>query len=208
MSNETLFYILGGALVVLALVTSFAGLRMEKFPTSKGMLAGVVAVFLVLVGATAAFAWLNGEDEQEHREAEIAAGHLPSPQEGLQAEGEAAEEESAEASDAEEDTGEETATTTTEAQVATVDGSQVFVDQGCDGCHTLAAAGSTGTTGPVLDSTLKGKDPAYIEEAIVDPNAEIAEGFGPEIMPQNYGSTLSPEELDGLVQYLSESTSG
>src|SRR5688572_33267832 len=92
MSNETVFYIVGGALVVLALVTSFLGLRWEKFPTSKGMLAGVVAVFLAFVGATAAFAWLNGEDEQDHRNAEIAAGHLPSPQESLLEAGEAAEE--------------------------------------------------------------------------------------------------------------------
>ena len=203
MSNETLFYVIGGALVVLALVTSFLGLRWEKFPTSKGMLAGVVAVFLVFVGATAAFAWLNGEDEQEHREAEIAAGHLPSPQESLLAEGEAVEEPAAEE---ESEAGGET--TTTAEETASVDGAQVFADQGCSSCHTLAAASATGTTGPNLDDTLKDKDPAYIEEAIVDPNSQLAEGFGPEIMPQNYGDTLSPEELDALVQYLSESTSG
>jgi mono/diheme cytochrome c family protein len=30
-------------------------------------------------------------------------------------------------------------------------GKQVFASAGCAGCHTLAAAGSTGTTGPNLD---------------------------------------------------------
>ena len=204
MSNETLFYIVGGSLVVLALVTSFVGLRWEKFPTSKGMLAGVAAVYLLLVGATAAFGWLNGEDEQEHRNEEIAAGHLPSPQESLQEQGEAVEEaEPAAPSD-----GGESTTTQATAETATVDGAQVFADQGCASCHTLTAADATGTTGPNLDENLKGQDTAYIETAIVDPNAQIADGFGPDIMPQSYGSTLSPEELDALVQYLSESTSG
>ena len=202
MSNETVFYILGGALVVLALVTTFAGLRFEKFPTSRGMLAGVAVVFAALVVATAAFAWRNGEDEQEHRNEEIAAGHLPSPQEAVQEQ----EDEGAEEPAAEE--GADTTTTETTAETATVDGAQVFADQGCSSCHTLAAADATGTTGPNLDDTLKDKDPTYIEEAVVDPNAQLAEGFGPEIMPQSYGETLSPEELDALVQYLSESTSG
>src|SRR5262249_18533806 len=32
-----------------------------------------------------------------------------------------------------------------------VAGKQVFASAGCAGCHTLAAAGSTGTTGPNLD---------------------------------------------------------
>jgi mono/diheme cytochrome c family protein len=199
MENETVFYILGGALVALALVTAFVGLRWEKFPASRGLLLGVAAVFILMVGATATFAWRNGEDEQEHRNAEIAAGEIPSPQEALLAEGEAVEEPASE-EQGQAGEGEEAA--------AGVDGAQVFTDQGCGGCHTLAAASATGATGPNLDEGLKGKDTAFIEQSIVDPNAEIAKGFAPDIMPQNYGDTLSPEELDGLVQYLSESTSG
>ena len=31
------------------------------------------------------------------------------------------------------------------------DGKQIFADAGCGGCHTLAAAGSDGTSGPNLD---------------------------------------------------------
>ena len=34
------------------------------------------------------------------------------------------------------------------------------------------------------------------------PSAEIAAGFQGGIMPKNYGDTLSPEELDALVEYL------
>ncbi len=109
--------------------------------------------------------------------------------------------------DATPNSGEEEATTTA-AETATVDGAQVFVDQSCGGCHTLVAADATGTTGPNLDDSLKGKDPAYIEESIVAPNEQLAENFGPDIMPQSYGETLSPEELEALVQFLSEATSG
>src|SRR5215218_10698117 len=56
-------------------------------------------------------------------------------------------------------------------------GKALFVSQGCGGCHTFKAAGTSGQTGPNLDQTLKGKDEAYIRESIVDPNATIASGF-------------------------------
>ena len=85
------------------------------------------------------------------------------------------------------------------------DGKAVFTAQGCGGCHALADAGSTGGTGPDLDEALAGKDEAFIRESIVDPSAEIAEGFQDGIMPQGFGD-LSKPELDGLVQYLAEVT--
>ena len=89
-----------------------------------------------------------------------------------------------------------------------MDGAQVFTDAGCGGCHTLADAGSTGTTGPDLDGALKGQDTQFIERSIVDPNADVAEGYPPDVMPQNYESQLSSEELDALVSYLSQATGG
>jgi mono/diheme cytochrome c family protein len=86
-------------------------------------------------------------------------------------------------------------------------GAQVFVDNGCGGCHTLAAANSGGVTGPNLDEYLAPDDNAAgIEEMIVDPNAEIAEGFSANVMPQNYGQILSKKEIEDLVQYLIENT--
>jgi cytochrome c oxidase subunit 2 len=83
-------------------------------------------------------------------------------------------------------------------------GKQVFTSQGCGGCHALADAGAAGTTGPDLDQVLRDMDADQIREAIVDPNAEIAEGFGPNIMPGNYGDTIPPDQLDALVSYLEE----
>jgi cytochrome c oxidase subunit 2 len=76
----------------------------------------------------------------------------------------------------------------------------------CAGCHKLADAGSSGGTGPDLDQGLKGKDAAFIKESIVNPNAEIAPGFGRGIMPDNYRSTLSSAEVDALVKYLQDAT--
>jgi plastocyanin len=73
MENETVFYILGIALFALALVVSFLGIRSERFPPSTAVLGGIVAVFVGLIGATAAFAIAAAKDEQEHREAELAA---------------------------------------------------------------------------------------------------------------------------------------
>ena len=57
-----------------------------------------------------------------------------------------------------------------------------------------------------LDEVLPDKNAAFIEKSIVDPNAEIAKGFSAGIMPQQFGQTLQPAELDALVKYLDEVT--
>ena len=83
-------------------------------------------------------------------------------------------------------------------------GAQVFANNGCGGCHTLAAANSGGTTGPDLDEVLPGQSEADIEESIVDPNAKIAQGYPENVMPQTFKETIQPEELKELVKFLSE----
>ena len=199
--NETLFYVLGACLVVIAVVVSFGGLRFQNFPGSRALLLGATIAIAVLVGATMTFAWRNAEDEQEHREAELAEEVAANEEAGqtTEADEEAGSDVSQEAAEG----GDTTGTTT-----ASVDGAQVFTSAGCSGCHTLEAASSTGTTGPNLDESLKGKDEAYIHEAIVDPNATIAQDFSPNIMPQTYEEQLSPEELDAVVSYLEQSVNG
>ena len=81
-------------------------------------------------------------------------------------------------------------------------GKKVFADAGCGGCHSFKAAGTNATVGPDLDETLKGKDADFIEESIKDPNAEVAEGFAPNIMPQDYASQLSSKEIADIVAFL------
>jgi mono/diheme cytochrome c family protein len=81
-------------------------------------------------------------------------------------------------------------------------GKAVFANAGCGACHAFSAAGSSGATGPNLDESLDGKDAEYVRTAIVDPNAEVAEGYGPGVMPQTYKEQLSPKQLDDLVAFL------
>lgn len=86
-------------------------------------------------------------------------------------------------------------------------GAQVFANNGCGGCHTFKAAGSGGVTGPPLEEALlPGDTTAEIEEMVVNPNAKIAKGYPANVMPQNFGQTLSKKELEDLVQYLYENS--
>jgi mono/diheme cytochrome c family protein len=85
-------------------------------------------------------------------------------------------------------------------------GAQVFANNGCGGCHTLAAAQSGGVTGPNLDEVLPGQTPAMVEESIVDPNAHLAKGYPANVMPANFGTIIKPNEIEQLVQYLISST--
>ena len=81
-------------------------------------------------------------------------------------------------------------------------GGQVFAQNGCGSCHTLEAAGTTGTVGPDLDQNLPGQSAKEIEESIVDPNADVVSGFQPDVMPQVYGSQIAPEGLQDLIEFL------
>jgi len=83
-------------------------------------------------------------------------------------------------------------------------GKKVFDDNGCGGCHTFKAAGANGKIGPNLDDVLKGKDAEFVKTSITDPNEEIASGFQPNIMPQNYGSQLSSQQIADLVAFLNQ----
>jgi mono/diheme cytochrome c family protein len=81
-------------------------------------------------------------------------------------------------------------------------GKSVFNSLGCGSCHTFSAAGSSGAVGPNLDEALQGKDAAFVEESIVDPNKEIAPGYQANVMPDNFGDTLTPKQVSDLVAFL------
>lgn len=84
------------------------------------------------------------------------------------------------------------------------EGEQAFTSKGCGSCHTLAAAGASGTVGPDLDEALPGKSAAFIDESIVDPEAQIAAGYSSGIMPTNFKAALSSSELEALVAFLKQ----
>jgi mono/diheme cytochrome c family protein len=85
-------------------------------------------------------------------------------------------------------------------------GAQVFASNGCGGCHTLAAAGSGGVTGPNLNEVLPGQTTAMVKESIEDPNAKIAKGYPASVMPENFKQTISAMEINQLAEYLVEET--
>ncbi len=81
-------------------------------------------------------------------------------------------------------------------------GKQVFVNAGCGGCHILADAGGAGEVGPSLDKVLPELTADQIRESIVDPNKVITPSYQPNVMPGDYGDTLSDEQLGALVDSL------
>ena len=75
-------------------------------------------------------------------------------------------------------------------------GGSVFASAGCGGCHTLAAANSSGTVGPNLDQ-LK---PDY--QAVT---AQVTNGGG--AMPA-FESKLSAQQIADVSAYVVDSTGG
>lgn len=73
-------------------------------------------------------------------------------------------------------------------------GAAVFASAGCGGCHTLAAAGSGGTTGPNLDDAQPGFN------RVLDRVTNGAPG-----MP-SFAGQLSAEEIRDVAAYVVAST--
>jgi cytochrome c oxidase subunit 2 len=88
-------------------------------------------------------------------------------------------------------------------------GKATFASAGCGGCHTFTPAGTDAQVGPDLDNVAADAKAAgepvadYVRQSIVDPNAVIAKGYQPGVMPPTFGDTLKPDELDALVAFLS-----
>ena len=89
-------------------------------------------------------------------------------------------------------------------------GKAAFDSNGCGGCHTFAPAGSKGAVGPDLDHLAAAAKKAgkpldeFVRESIVDPDAYIAPGYAPNVMPKTFAQ-LPKAQLDGLVQFLTGS---
>jgi mono/diheme cytochrome c family protein len=117
------------------------------------------------------------------------------------------------------DTGALAAAVAQKVPVTPAAGKTVFTGVGsCGSCHTLSAAGTTGTVGPNLN-TLKAACAApasqrvrgttlqkCIHTAIVSPYAYIPPGYASGIMPNTFEKTLSPSQIQALVAFLSSAT--
>ena len=76
----------------------------------------------------------------------------------------------------------------------------------CGSCHTMDAAGTSSTIGPNLDTELTADPPSATRESIVDPTKEVVPGYPANVMPKNYGTTLTRHQLTALVNYVYHST--
>ncbi len=72
---------------------------------------------------------------------------------------------------------------------------------GCGACHKVA--GEEGELGPDLTRIGNLREREHIRRSILDPNAEIVEGFDPDTMPSDYGEQMYAKELELIVDYLS-----
>jgi mono/diheme cytochrome c family protein len=89
------------------------------------------------------------------------------------------------------DSGSEGATTAAETTGGAADGEAVFTSN-CGGCHTLSAAGTSGTTGPNLDDLQP--DQATVEQ-------QVRNGGGG--MPAFEGQ-LSDAEIAAVASYVAD----
>lgn len=70
----------------------------------------------------------------------------------------------------------------------------------CGACHKIGE--EEGEVGPDLRTIGAMRDAAFLRRAILDPNADITEGFESGLMPLDYGQQLYAAELEMLVVYL------
>ncbi len=118
------------------------------------------------------------------------------------------------------DTGALAAAIQAKVPVTPASGKAVFTGPGgCGACHTLAAAGTTGTAGPNLSLRLAADcaNPSSqkirgtsisqcIHTAIVKPYAYIPSGNTSGVMPNTFSKTLSPTQIQALVAFLASVT--
>jgi mono/diheme cytochrome c family protein len=179
--------VISGAFIVFALLSALViPRRWPQYPGARmgWFIAATLVFFVATLGAVEVFA----KEEPE----EAAVGETATEPEGTTTEGAGATTEGAQPPPpppAEE--GDPAA------------GREVFVAQ-CGACHAFSAAGTSGAAGPNLDEAVEGEDPEAVREAIVDPNEEIAEGYAPNVMPQNFEETLTPKQLDDVVAFLTQ----
>ena len=92
-----------------------------------------------------------------------------------------------------------------------IDTAQLINAQGCLGCHSTDGSqrvgptwlGLFGTSQSLTNGSEVTVDEAYLKRAILDPDADIAEGQSSGLMP-SYSNQLSEAEVEAIVTYIKE----
>lgn len=77
---------------------------------------------------------------------------------------------------------------------------EAIAEFGCTACHKVG--GGEADLGPDLTRIGRLRDKAHIRRSILDPNADISQGFQRDTMPADYGTQMYAKELEMLVGYL------
>jgi mono/diheme cytochrome c family protein len=72
----------------------------------------------------------------------------------------------------------------------------------CEACHTISE--EAGDAGPNLSRIGATRDREYLRRALLEPNAEIAEGFEEDMMPPDLGQQMYASELEIMLDFLSQ----
>ena len=88
-------------------------------------------------------------------------------------------------------------------------GQRLAETQGCITCHSLDGSrvvgptwkGIYGTEVPLADGGTDTVDDEYLHTAIVDPNAQVHEGYPPGVM-QSYENTLTEEQIADIIAFI------
>jgi len=89
-------------------------------------------------------------------------------------------------------------------------GAKVAAENGCLSCHSLDGSRLVGPTWQGLfgsdraleDGTTVVADEEYLHNAIVNPNAQVVQGYPANVMPQDYGERFSEEQINALIEYI------
>jgi mono/diheme cytochrome c family protein len=169
--NQIALGVVGGIFILFALVSSFV--LPARYPNFPGRhvgwyVAAGILFFLAMISAVIVFGVEEPEAEHAAPEATTAAMTTTAPSEST------------------------TSTpTTTAAQGDAAAGKAVFESAGCAGCHTMKAAGASGSIGPNLDD-LK---PSY--DTVVH-QVEVGGGAMPAFKGQ-----LSDKQIQDVAAYVS-----
>ena len=87
-----------------------------------------------------------------------------------------------------------------EPREAISDPKEIVTNFACDACHIINGEG--GEVGPDLSKIGAGRDRAYLRRAVLNPNADIAEGFEADAMPDDLGEQIYASELEILLDFL------
>lgn len=89
-------------------------------------------------------------------------------------------------------------------------GEQVARANACTACHSVtgdvsvgpAWKGLFGSQQVLTDGSSTLVDEAFLVESIKSPDAKVADGFSPGIMPRDFGQKLTDADISSLVEYI------